>query len=231
VGDIPVGDMAPGGAAAPDGRPAIRVLLVDDHQVVRRGLRTFLEVQDDIVVVGEAGDGDEGVALAQDLRPDVILMDVKMPGTDGIEALRLLRDAGNPARVLVVTSFTEQRTVVPALRAGAAGYVYKDVDPVALADAIRSVHAGHVLLQSEVAGALLTQDEPAPGQGRGTTLTDREREVLALIADGRSNREIARALVLSEKTVKTHVSNILMKLDLADRTQAALWAVRNGLAT
>ncbi len=207
----------------------IRVLLVDDHQVVRRGLRTFLEVQGDIEVVGEAGDGDEGVARAMELRPDVILMDVKMPGTDGIEALRRLRDAEHPARVLIVTSFTEQRTVVPALRAGAAGYVYKDVDPVALADAIRSVHAGHVLLQAEVAGALLSQEHITPGTGRGGTLTEREREVLSLIADGRSNREIARALVLSEKTVKTHVSNILMKLDLADRTQAALWAVRNGV--
>ncbi|MFC4030539.1 response regulator [Streptomyces polygonati] len=207
----------------------MRVLLVDDHQVVRRGLRTFLEVQGDIEVVGEAADGAEGVARAQELRPDVILMDVKMPGTDGIEALRLLRDAGNPARVLIVTSFTEQRTVVPALRAGAAGYVYKDIDPVALAGAIRSVHAGHVLLQPEVAGALLSQDQHATGTGRGNALTEREREVLALITDGRSNREIARALVLSEKTVKTHVSNILMKLDLADRTQAALWAVRNGM--
>ncbi len=207
----------------------IRVLLVDDHQVVRRGLRTFLEVQDDIEVVGEASEGAEGVALAEELRPDVVLMDVKMPGTDGIEALRQLRDLENPARVLIVTSFTEQRTVVPALRAGAAGYVYKDVDPDALADAIRSVHAGHVLLQPEVAGALLS-DGGGGGSGRGPALTDREHEVLGLIADGRSNREIARALVLSEKTVKTHVSNILMKLDLADRTQAALWAVRHGLA-
>ncbi|GAA2631185.1 response regulator transcription factor [Streptomyces axinellae] len=206
----------------------IRVLLVDDHQVVRRGLRTFLEVQDDIEVVGEASDGDEGVARAEELRPDVVLMDVKMPGTDGIEALRLLRERGNPARVLIVTSFTEQRTVVPALRAGAAGYVYKDVDPEALAGAIRSVHAGHVLLQPEVAGALLSDDQGG-GSGRGPSLTEREREVLGLIADGRSNREIARALVLSEKTVKTHVSNILMKLDVSDRTQAALWAVRHGM--
>ncbi|MFF0487182.1 response regulator [Streptomyces sp. NPDC004435] len=209
----------------------IRVLLVDDHQVVRRGLRTFLEVQDDIEVVGEAADGAEGVARAEELRPDVVLMDVKMPGTDGIEALKRLRALANPAKVLIVTSFTEQRTVVPALRAGASGYVYKDVDPDALAGAIRSVHAGHVLLQPEVAGFLLTQDEPQGGTGRGTTLTEREREVLGLIADGRSNREIARALVLSEKTVKTHVSNILMKLDLADRTQAALWAVRHGLTS
>ena len=117
-----------------------------------------------------------------------------------------------------------------ALRAGAAGYVYKDVDPDALAGAIRSVHAGHVLLQAEVAGALLSQEETGSGPGRAGSLTEREREVLGLIADGRANREIARALVLSEKTVKTHVSNILMKLDLADRTQAALWAVRHGLS-
>ncbi|MEU3250238.1 response regulator transcription factor [Streptomyces sp. NPDC006997] len=207
----------------------IKVLLVDDHQVVRRGLRTFLEVQDDIEVVGEAADGAEGVDLTERLHPDVVLMDIKMPGMDGVEALRKLRELNHTARVLIVTSFTEQRTVVPALRAGAAGYVYKDVDPDALAGAIRSVHAGHILLQPEVATALLSQEEAGTGQGRGGTLTDREREVLGLIADGRSNREIARALILSEKTVKTHVSNILMKLDLADRTQAALWAVRHGV--
>jgi DNA-binding NarL/FixJ family response regulator len=208
---------------------AIKVLLVDDHQVVRRGLRTFLEVQDDIQVVGEAADGAEGVARAEELKPDIVLMDIKMPGMDGIDALRKLRELANPARVLIVTSFTEQRTVIPALRAGAAGYVYKDVDPDALAGAIRSVHAGHILLQPEVADALLSQEDANSGQGRGGSLTEREREVLGLIADGRSNREIARALVLSEKTVKTHVSNILMKLDLADRTQAALWAVRHGV--
>ena len=211
-------------------RRPIRVLVVDDHQVVRRGLRTFLEVQDDIEVVGEAADGAEGVARTEELAPDVVLMDVKMPGTDGIEALRMLRERGNPARVLIVTSFTEQRTVVPALRAGAAGYVYKDVDPEALAGAIRAVHAGHVLLQPELAAALLADDGTRPPHGRGGTLTEREQEVLGHLADGRSNREIARELHLSEKTVKTHVSNILMKLDLADRTQAALWAVRNGAA-
>ncbi|MGW0931279.1 response regulator [Streptomyces sp. NPDC002644] len=206
----------------------VKVLLVDDHQVVRRGLRTFLEVQDDIEVVGEAGDGEEGVTRCEELRPDVVLMDVRMPGSDGIEALRRLRALGNPARVLVVTSFTERRTVVPALRAGAAGYLYKDVDPDALATAIRSVHAGHTVLQPEVAELLLSEENDA-GEGRGAALTDREREVLALIAEGRSNREIARSLFLSEKTIKTHVSSILMKLDVSDRTQAALWAVRNDL--
>ncbi|GAA2742384.1 response regulator transcription factor [Kitasatospora cinereorecta] len=215
----------------PDSVSLIRVLLVDDHQVVRRGLRTFLEVQGDIEVVGEAADGAEAVARAAELGPDVVLMDLKMPGVDGIEALKLLKEQGSTARVLIVTSFTEHRTMVPALRAGAAGYVYKDVDPEALAGAIRSVHAGHVLLQPELAEALLADDGPRAPQGRGGTLTDREREVLSHIADGRSNREIARALHLSEKTVKTHVSNILMKLDLADRTQAALWAVRNQAAT
>lgn len=214
----------------PPGTKKIRVLLVDDHQVVRRGLRTFLEVQDDIEVVGEAADGATGVTRTQELRPDVVLMDVKMPGTDGVEALRRLHELGSQVRVLIVTSFTEQRTIVPALRAGAAGYVHKDIAPEALAGAIRSVHAGHVLLQPEIASALLAQQGPAAPGSRPGALTEREREVLGLIARGRSNREIARSLVLSEKTVKTHVSNILMKLDLADRTQAALWAVRHGIA-
>jgi DNA-binding NarL/FixJ family response regulator len=176
----------------------------------------------------EAADGAEGVARATELSPDVVLMDVKMPGTGGIEALLALREQHNPARVLIVTSFAEQRTVVPAVRAGAAGYLHKDIDPLALARAIRSAHSGHVLLQPEVAQALLAQD--TAGSGRTGHLTDRGREVLGLIARGRSNREIARSLTLSEKTVRTHVSNILMKLDLADRTQAALWAVRHGIS-
>ncbi|MCE7082260.1 response regulator transcription factor [Streptomyces sp. ST2-7A] len=207
----------------------MRVLLVDDHRVVRRGLRTFLEIQEDIEVVGEAADGAEAVERARELSPDVVLLDLKMPGTDGLEALRSLGGSGPGTRVLVITSFTERRTVVPALRAGANGYLHKDIDPDALAAAIRSVHAGHVLLEPEIARALLSNDTDGRS-GRSGTLTEREREVLALIARGRANREIARALVLSEKTVKTHVSNILMKLELADRTQAALWAVRNGLA-
>jgi DNA-binding NarL/FixJ family response regulator len=212
----------------------IRVLVVDDHVVVRQGLRTFLEVQDDIEVVGEAGDGAAAVEQAQLLRPDVILLDLIMPGVDGIEAMRRLRDCGNSARVLVITSFTEPAKVVPAIRAGAAGYLYKDVEPGGLAQAVRAVHTGQILLAPEVAATLLAGEPAESGAaagGSGGSLTDRERDVLAELARGRSNREIARALVVSEKTVKTHVSSILLKLGLADRTQAALYAARLGLSS
>lgn len=202
----------------------IRVLIADDHAVVRRGLRTFLELQDDIDVVGEAADGQTCVAAAAELSPDVILLDLLMPGVGGVEALRRLRDAGSTARVLVITSFTDPAVSVPAVRAGAAGVIFKDVEPRDLASAIRSVHAGHTLLQPDVAAALMAPDPRA-----ASPLTARERDVLAEIAEGRSNREIARSLSLSEKTVKTHVSNVLMKLGVADRTQAALLAVRRGL--
>jgi DNA-binding NarL/FixJ family response regulator len=199
----------------------IKVLVVDDHPVVRQGLRTFLDLQDDMTVVGESADGESCVDDAARLRPDVILLDLRMPVADGVAALHGLRD--NPARVLVITSFTEPSAVLPAVRAGAAGYVYKDVDPPALVAAIRSVHAGHVLLHPDVARLL------AVGDQRPAELTARERDVLAEVARGRSNREIARALTLSEKTVKTHVSSILGKLGVQDRTQAALHAVRTGL--
>ena len=217
-------------AARPD---VIRVLIADDHRMVRQGLRTFLELQDGIEVVGEAADGAECAERAAELKPDVILLDLVMPGVDGVGAMELLREAASTARVLVVTSFTDRRMIVPAIRAGARGYVYKDVDPAALATAVRSVHAGHVLLEPEVAAALLDSGTggPADPSPPAAPLTAREREVLALIAQGRANREIARTLVLAEKTVKTHVSNILMKLGVADRTQAALWAVRHGIGT
>jgi DNA-binding NarL/FixJ family response regulator len=164
------------------------------------------------------------VQAAQELQPDVVLLDLRMPDGDGLTALRGLAETGNPARVLVITSFTDPGAVLPAIRAGAAGYVYKDVDPAALATAIRAVHAGHVLLNPEVAGLLAGGEARAPA-----TLTAREREVLTEVARGRSNREIANALHLSEKTVKTHVSSVLAKLGLADRTQAALYAVRAGI--
>lgn len=202
----------------------IRVLVVDDHPVVRQGLRTFLDLQDDITVVGEAADGRECIELAQLLAPDVVLLDLRMPDSDGVAALHGLREREVRTRVLVLTSFTEPAAVLPAVRAGAAGYVYKDIDPPALATAIRAVHAGHVLLNPDVA-RLLTAGEVRP------QLTVREREVLGELAHGRSNREIARTLTLSEKTVKTHVSAVFSKLGVADRTQAALYAVRAGLVS
>ncbi|GAA3189323.1 response regulator [Dactylosporangium siamense] len=202
----------------------IRVLVVDDHPVVRQGLRTFLDLQDDIVVVGEAHDSASCVAAADATSPDVILLDLKMPGGDGVEALHALHRP-SAVKVLIITSFTDPSAVLPAMRAGAAGYVYKDIDPPALAAAIRAVHAGHVLLHPDVA-RLLADSGPPPESAH---LTAREREVLAEVARGRSNREIARGLGLAEKTVKTHVSAILMKLGVQDRTQAALYAVRSGL--
>ena len=204
----------------------IGVLLVDDHLVVRQGLRAFLEVQDDIVVVGEAGDGDAALALISELQPDVVLLDLQMPGMSGVEVLQAMRARGAAARVLVVTSFTQPEAVLPAMRAGAAGYVYKDVEPASLAQGIRSVHAGQTLLADDVAAVLVAGGAASPSGLSG--LTEREGDVLRELAQGRSNREIARALVVSEKTVKTHVSNILLKLGVQDRTQAALWAVRNG---
>jgi DNA-binding NarL/FixJ family response regulator len=206
----------------------IGVLLVDDHLVVRQGLRAFLEVQDDIVVVGEAGDGDAALALIVELQPDVVLLDLQMPGMSGVEVLQAMRARGAAARVLVVTSFTQPEAVLPAMRAGAAGYVYKDVEPASLAQGIRSVHAGQTLLADDVAAVLVAGGAASPSGSSG--LTEREGDVLRELAQGRSNREIARALVVSEKTVKTHVSNILLKLGVQDRTQAALWAVRNGAA-
>ena len=204
----------------------ITVLIADDHPVVRQGLHVLLSVQDDIDVVGEAADGEQAVAMAAQLKPDVILLDLKLPGMDGIGVLRELRDCGLATRALVLTSASDQALVTLAVQAGAAGFLYKDVDPDALVRALRSVHDGNTLLAPEAAGSLLRSGTAASAVRGIGALTDREREVLAQIADGRSNREIARLLRVSEKTVKTHVSSVLAKLGVADRTQAALFAVR-----
>jgi two-component system, NarL family, response regulator LiaR len=207
---------------------AIRVLIVDDHQVVREGLRNFLELQDGLEVAGEAGDGEEGVALAAELRPDVVLMDLVMPKLGGVEAMRVLRERAPGTRVIVLTSFVDDEHLLPAMRAGAAGYLLKNVQPQELARAIRAADAGEALIDPAVAARLveaLAEAEPGDGYER---LTPREREVLALIGRGFSNKRIAFELGVAEKTAKTHVSNLLGKLGLADRTQAALYASRIG---
>jgi DNA-binding NarL/FixJ family response regulator len=215
---------------APD---PIRVLIVDDHAVVREGLRTFLELQDGIEVVGEAGDGEQAVAQAASLAPDVILMDLVMPRLDGIGAMRALRERASPSRVIVLTSFLDDERLMPALQAGAAGYLLKDVEPAELARAVRSACADEALIDPTVAARLLAtlgSQAPRPGADGTERLTRREREVLELIALGYSNKRIALDLGVAEKTVKTHVGHLLAKLGVSDRTQAALYAVRHGLA-
>jgi len=210
----------------------IRVLIADDHAVVRQGLRTFLELQDEIEVVGEAADGVEALELVERTEPDVALLDLVMPRLGGLEAIRRIREVAPATRVLVLTSFADDDTVLPAVRAGAAGYLLKDVQPPELVGAIRTVHAGEALLAPAVATMLVEQLAAEDGDGgaeREGHLTPREREVLALLARGRPNKVIARDLGVSERTVKTHVSNILAKLNLTDRTQAAVYAVRHGI--
>lgn len=207
----------------------ISVLLVDDHAVVRQGLCAFLNLQDDIDIVGEASDGQEAVEMVKELLPDVVLMDLIMPRMDGIEATREVRRLSPGTQVLVLTSFAEDDKVFPAIKAGAMGYQMKDVSPADLADAIRAVHRGETPLHPEIAKKLMREfADPARSTLQRDDLTEREQEVLSLIAQGMSNREIAERLVLSPKTVKTHVSNILSKLHLADRTQAAIYALRQG---
>jgi DNA-binding NarL/FixJ family response regulator len=215
---------------------AIRVLIVDDHAVVREGLRTFLELQDGIEVVGEAGDGAAALEQAEALSPDVILMDLVMPRLDGVAAMRALRERASPSRVIVLTSFLDDDRLMPALQAGAAGYLLKNVEPSVLARAVRTAGSEQAMIDPTVAGRLLrTLSEPGPSIRPGTsgdpgaTLTPREHEVLALIAAGRSNKRIARELGIAEKTVKTHVGHLMAKLGVNDRTQAALLAVRRGL--
>ena len=207
----------------------IRVLIADDHAVVRRGLRTFLELQEEIEVVGEAEDGEQALTEAERLDPDVILLDLVMPHVDGIAALHGLRERSPRSRVIVLTTFLDDDKLLPAVRAGAAGYLLKDVEPKDLVGAIRTVHAGEALLHPAAAARVMAELVDAARPTPATLLTPRENEVLALIARGSSNKVIARELGVSEKTVKTHVSNLLGKLGVTDRTQAALYAVREGL--
>jgi two-component system, NarL family, response regulator LiaR len=208
----------------------IRVLIADDHAVVREGLRGFLALQDDVEVVAEAADGEEAVSAAERLVPDVALVDLVMPGVDGIEAIKRIRAVAPATRVIVLTSFADEDKMLPAVRAGAVGYLLKDVAPQDLVAAVRTVNDGETLLHPAVVRELVR--EVAGGRRETATdnpLTAREREVLGLIARGRANKAIAFELGVAEKTVKTHVSNILGKLNVTDRTQAALLAVRDGL--
>jgi NarL family two-component system response regulator LiaR len=204
----------------------ISVMLVDDHAIVRQGLRTYLELQPDIAVVGEASDGKQAIAMVRELLPDVILMDLVMPNTDGVEATRAVTSLSPSTRVIVLTSFSEDEKVFASIKAGAQGYLMKDVLPQDLVAAIRTVYRGEAQLDPEIARKLMQEfTNPQPTAPKHD-LTERELEVLTLIAHGKSNKDISEVLVLSEKTVKTHVSNILQKLHLSDRTQAAVYALR-----
>jgi two-component system, NarL family, response regulator LiaR len=210
----------------------IKVLIVDDHQVVRQGLRTFLELQEDIVVVGEAGDGSTAVEMVHRHQPDVVLMDLVMPRLDGISATRQVKRASPHVKVIALTSFSEDDKIFPAIQAGASSYLLKDVSPDDLVEAIRAAHRGEARLHPEILQRLMEQVAHPAGPKQEPQLdeiTGRELEVVRLVAQGLSNHQIAEELVISEKTVKTHVSNILSKLHLQDRTQLAIYAIKKGL--
>lgn len=204
----------------------VTVLLVDDHAVVRQGLRAFLDVADGITVVGEASNGQEGVAVARELTPDVALLDLVMPRMDGIEATRQIRAASPRTRVIVLTSYGEEEKLLPAIKAGAISYLLKDVTPEDLVGAIFAAKRGEATLPPGIATTLMQQIAARDSRAVLEALSERELDVLREIAHGRSNKEISANLGISEKTVKTHVSNILDKLQLADRTQAAIYALR-----
>jgi DNA-binding NarL/FixJ family response regulator len=214
----------------------IRVLLVDDHAMVRRGLRDFLELHDDIEIVGEAADGGAAIEQASALRPDVVVMDLMMPGVDGIEATARIRADLPGVEIIALTSFVEEGRVLAAIEAGASGFLLKDAEADDLAAAIRAAAAGEVHLDPAIAGIVARHLRGGSGNGAGggpgdgvASLTARERDVLVRVAEGLSNRAIAEALGITERTARTHVSNVLAKLGLASRTQAALFAVQHGL--
>ncbi|MCM3629360.1 response regulator transcription factor [Paenibacillus glycanilyticus] len=212
----------------------IKILLVDDHQIVLKGISFFLSMQPDFELVGEAHNGQEAVDKAGELQPDIVLMDLNMPVMDGIEASALIKEQHPHIKVLVLTSFSDQSHIVPALQTGAIGYMLKDVEPDQLAEAIRSAYKGNIQLHPDISKVLLSRPEPEqrvePVRQQSNmdkaldALTPRELEVLELLTKGLSNKDIAQTLIVAEKTVKTHVSSILSKLDFTDRTQAALFA-------
>jgi NarL family two-component system response regulator LiaR len=210
----------------------ITVLIVDDHQVVRLGLQTFLARQLDIAVIGEASSGEEALRLAAEQVPDVVLMDLIMPGMDGVETTRNLKQISPGSQVVILTSYHEDEHIFPAIRAGALSYLLKDVGTADLADAVRKAARGEAVMHPNVAARVMQElrGHSQPGALTPSMLSERELEVLRNIASGHSNAEIAERLVISEHTVKRHVSNILSKLHLADRTQAAVYAWREGMA-
>lgn len=226
-----VDEPAPFIESTPAAESSISVLIVDDHPIVRQGLRTLLELHDGIIVAGEAANGKAGVDLAARLKPDVVLMDLVMPEMDGIAATRQIRDLKLGIRVIALTSFVEDDKVIPAIQAGAVSFLLKDVSPTDLIEAIRAAYHGEARLHPAVMRKLMNQvaaQSPAE-QPANSDLTERELEVLRLVAEGLSNHEIATRLVISEKTVKTHVSSLLSKLALEDRTRLAIYAIKKGI--
>jgi DNA-binding NarL/FixJ family response regulator len=207
----------------------IRILIADDHHVVRRGLAFFLGTQQEIEIVGEAGNGKEALELARSLKPDLVLMDLVMPEMDGIQATKCIKSEFPDMKILILTSFSDQDHVIPALEAGASGYQLKDIQPDELISCIKKIIAGENQLHPEATSHLLASLSSKAERKTIDVLTNRELDVLKEIARGKSNKEIASALFITEKTVKTHVSNLLSKLELVDRTQAALFAVKNQL--
>lgn len=205
----------------------IRILICDDHFMVRQGLATYFELQHDFEMVGEAADGRQAVEMTRTLAPDVVLMDLMMPGLDGLSALRELKGTG--AKVIMLTSFLDLEKAMACIEEGALGFLTKDIEPADLVDAIRAVHRGEPRLHPEVMKRLMVRTAQPHQPSKRDLLTPRELDVLRALAHGLTNREIAERLVISETTVKTHISSILSKLQLTDRTQAALWAVREGL--
>ena len=212
---------------------SISVLIVDDHGVVRQGLQTFLDLMDDIEVIGQANNGVEAIAQTKRLRPNIVLMDLMMPEMDGIEATRQIGSMNPSTKVIVLSSFSDDNKVFSAIKAGASGYLLKDISSAELADAIRAVHKGDPQLHPEIAKKLMNQFVDFEGKPEAISkdLSPRETEVLRLIAEGMNNTELAQTLFISEKTAKTHVHNILTKLKLADRTQAAIYAYKHGLVS